>query len=245
MKQSLKAELTKLFTTRGTLGLLAGEVAVVLLTTLSTVASAKSDMLVGPLHEQVFFLLVSINVGIFSLIIGMKSITDEFRYSTIVHAFLSDPSRRRTLVAKAASAALTAGAFATISAGVMVAASISLASMKGGSLSLSGSDLGAIGGFVLANALWAVVGLGVGSVVRSQVPAIVGGIVWVLVIENLGSGFLGDAGAYMPGQAAYGLARALDTDSALDVMTAGLVFGLYAVVFFALGLTSIRRRDVA
>jgi ABC-2 type transport system permease protein len=98
---------------------------------------------------------------------------------------------------------------------------------------------------VLANALWAVVGLGVGSVVRSQVPAIVGGIVWVLVIENLGSGFLGDAGAYMPGQAAYGLARALDTESALDVMTAGLVFGLYAVVFFVLGLTSIRRRDVA
>jgi ABC-2 type transport system permease protein len=245
MKQSLKAELAKLLTTRGTLGLLAGEVAVVLLTTLSTVASAKSDQLVGPLHEQVFFLLVSINVGIFSLIIGMRSITDEFRYSTIAHAFLSDSGRRRTLGAKAASAALAAGTFATISAGVMVAASLSLASMKGGSLSLSGSDLGAIGGFVLANALWAVVGLGIGSVVRSQVPAIVGGIVWVLVIENLGSGFLGDAGAYMPGQAAYGLARALDTDAALDVTTAGLVFALYAVVFFGLGLASIGRRDVA
>lgn len=244
MSRTLKAEWLKLVTTRALYGLLAGEIAVVLLTTSSTVMSSKGASLTGPIHEQVFFLLVSINVGLFSLLIGMRRVTDEFRNETIAHAFLADPRRRRTIVAKAAIAGLVAALLAGISALVMTGVALPLATTKGGALSFTGADLSATAGFLLANALWGVIGVGVAAVVRHQVPAIVGGLVWVLVIENLGAGFLGDAGRYLPGQSAYALGRALEPDAALSPSNAASVLAIYAVMAFLLGLGFIRRRDV-
>lgn len=245
MGRALKAEILKLVTTRTIYGLLAGEIAVVLLTTASTVMSAKSAALTGAINDQVFFLLVSINVGIFSLIVGMRTVTDEYRYSTISHTFLSDPGRRRSLVAKAMAGALAAAALASVSAIVMVGVAVPLAAVKQGSLSFSGSDVSAVAGFVVANALWAVLGVGVAAVVRHQIPAIVGGVVWVLVIENLGSGFLGDAGRYLPGQAAYALARALEGGAALSSPAAGGVLAAYAAAALAIGAILVGRRDIA
>lgn len=244
MTRALKAELLKLLTTRAIYGLLAGEIGVVLLTTVSTVMSAKSTSLTGPIHNQVFFLLVSINVGLFSLIIGMRTMTDEFRHSTIAHSFLSDPKRRRTIVAKGVTGAVAAASLALLSAAVMVAVALPLASGKGGGLSFSGDDLGATAGFVAAQALWALVGVGIAAIVRHQVPAVVGGVVWILVIENLGSAFLGDAGRYLPGQAAYAFAKALD-GAALVPSTAAVVLTFYAAAGMLLGLMVVRRRDVA
>lgn len=242
--RSLKAELLKLVTTRSIYGLLAGEVAVVVLTTVSTVLSAKAGSLTGAINDQVFFLLVAINVGIFSLILGMRTVTDEYRHETIAHAFLSDPGRGRTVVAKAAAGALGASVLAAISLSVMIALALPLAGTKQGALALSAGDTGAFAGFIAGNALWAVIGVGVAAVVRHQIPAIVGGVVWVLVFENLGSGFLGDAGGYLPGQSAYALARALDAGSALAAAPAAGVMAVYAAGALLIGLGFVRRRDV-
>lgn len=245
MTRSLKAEWLKLLTTRAIYGLLAGEIGVVLLSTVSTVMSAQGDSLVGPIHGQVFFLLVSINVGLFSLIIGMRMVTEEFRHETIAHSFLADPKRIRTIVAKAGVGAATAAAFAALSAAVMIMVSIALASTKGGDLSLGEGDVSALAGFILANGLWGVIGVGIGALVRHQVPAVVGGIIWVLVIENLGSGLLRDAGAYLPGQSAYALARALDTPEALSQLPATALLSSYALLILAVGAALTRRRDVS
>lgn len=244
MGRALRAEILKIITTRTIYGLLAGEIGVVLLATASTVMSANSATLTGAINDQVFFLLVSINVGIFSLILGMRTITDEYRHSTIAHAFLSDSRRIKSLVAKGTAGALAAAALAGVSAIVMVGVAVPLAAVKQGSLSFSGSDVSAVAGFAVANALWAVLGVGVAAVVRHQIPAIVGGVVWVLVIENLGSGFLGDAGRYLPGQAAYALARALEGGAGLSSSAAGAVMAAYAVAAFAMGAIFVRRRDV-
>lgn len=244
MRRSFRAELLKLLTTRALYGVLAGEVAVVVLTAASTVASAKADTLTGALHDQVFFLLVAINVGLFSLIIGMRTVTDEYRHETIVHAFLADPKRRKTLVAKAVASAIAAVALSAVALAAMSLVAVPLASAKGGSFTVAGSDVSAAGGFLLANGLWAIVGVGVASLVRHQVAAIVGGVVWIYVVENLGAGFLGDAGAYLPGQAAYALAQAQANSTAVEPTAAAAVMTSYAVVLFLLALFVTRRRDV-
>jgi len=244
MHRSLRAELLKLVTTKATYGLILGAAAVVALTVASTIASSKSASLSGALHDQVFFLLTSINVGLFSLILGMRVVTDEYRNRTIVHSFLSDPGRNRTLAAKALASALAASVIAVASLIVMIAIALPLASAKGGTLALEGSDASAFGGFLLSNALWAVIGVGVGATIRHQVAAIVGGLVWVLVIENLGSGFLGDMGSYLPGQAAYALGNALDTAAALQPPAAATVMAIYALFAWLLGIAVTRVRDV-
>lgn len=244
MKRALRAEALKLVTTRTVMGLLLGEIAVVALTVSSTVASSKASSLTGPLHEQVFFLLTSINVGLFSLVVGIRVIADEFRYSTIAHSFLSEPRRWKTLIAKVLVAASAATALAAIALLVLVAIAIPLASGKGGGLTVASTDISAFLGFLFANALWAAIGVGFGALVRQQVAGIVGGLLWVLVVENLGSGFLGAAGRYLPGQAAYALSAALEGAEALDVTTAGMILASYALVAVSIGIVATVRRDV-
>src|ERR671914_969848 len=245
MKRSLRAEALKLFTTRGTYGLLLGAVLVVMLTVFSSIGDAVTINQIAALNDHVVFLLSSINVGLFSLILGMRAVTDEYRNGTIAHAFLSDPGRNRTVVAKAAAAAVAAAVIALMSLLGLVALSFPLAAAKGASLTLGDSDTSAFIGFVVANALWAVIGVGVGALIRQQVATVVVGLVWVLVIENLGAGFLGDASAYLPGQAAYAFTRALDNANGLDPSTGGVVFAAYALAFTSIGMAATRLRDVA
>jgi ABC-2 type transport system permease protein len=244
MTRSLRAEVLKLVTTRTLLWLLLGELLVVALTVFSTVASAKPDTLVGYLHEQQFTLLALINVGLFSLIVGLRAFTDEFRYSTIVQTFLSDPSRTTTLYAKVVAAVAAAAAMAAVSLAALAALALGLASAKGGHLYLSGADVTAGAGFVVANALWGAIGVGVGALVRHQIAAIVGGIVWVLVIENLGASFLGDAGSYLPGQLAHVFGQTLESTGSVGVPLAAAGMTAYATAALLAGAVALKRRDV-
>lgn len=122
---------------------------------------------------------------------------------------------------------------------------MALATAKGGELQPSSADVGAAAGLLLASALWAVLGVGVGALIRHQVAAIVGGLLWMLVVENLGAGFLGDAGSWLPGRAAYGMARAVEAGDLLDLPAAAALLSLYAFSFWAAGVVATRHRDVA
>lgn len=245
MTNMLRAEWLKLRTTRAFYGLIAGAVGVAVLGAFSTVASARVDTLTGPLHEQTFWVLASINIGLFALIVGIRAYTEEYRHRTIVHTLFADPRRKRSAVAKALVSGFGAVLLTAAATAAMVAVALAMAAAKGGSLQPDSSDAAAAGGLLGAAALWGVVGVGVGALVRHQVAAIVGGLVWVLVIENLGAGFLGDGGSYLPGQTAHSLARASEAGDLLAVPVAAGVLGAYAAILWAAGVTATRRRDVA
>lgn len=240
----VRAEWLKLRTTRSFYGLVAGAVGVAALGGFSTVASASAESLTGPVHEQTFWVLASINIGLFALILGIRSYTEEYRHRTIVHTVFADPHRRKSAVAKAVVSAGAAIILTAIATAVMIGIALAMASAKGGGLAVESSDAGAIAGLLGAAALWAVLGVGIGALVRHQVAAIVGGLVWVLVIENLGTGFLGDGGAYLPGQAAHALARATEVGNLLAVPVGAGLFAGYALVFWAGGVAATRRRDL-
>jgi ABC-2 type transport system permease protein len=121
---------------------------------------------------------------------------------------------------------------------------IGLSTAKGGGLTPSNGDAAAAAGFLAANALWSAVGVGVGVLVRHQVPAIVGGIVWVLVIENLGISFLGDAGPYLPGQLAQALAGTTTSPDSVTAPVAAATLTAYATVALLVGQVIVKRRDV-
>lgn len=245
MKGMLKAEWLKLRTTRAFYGLIAGATAVATLGGFSTVASAHMDSLAGPLHAQTFWVLASINIGLFALILGIRAYTEEYRHGTIVHTLFADPHRRRNALAKAVVSASAAVLMAAVAMAAMIGVVLAMASAKGGNLSLDASDAGPITGLLGAAALWAVLGVGIGALIRHQVAAIVGALVWVLVIENLGAGFLGEGASYLPGQAAHALARATEVGNLLAVPGAIAVLGGYALALWGAGVAATRRRDVA
>jgi ABC-2 type transport system permease protein len=244
MSALLRAELVKLATTRTGYGLLAGAVAVVGLATFSTISSMARQDLSGPLHTQPFFILASINIGLFAVLLGIRSVTDEFRHETIVTTVLATRSRAATLAAKSVVAVVAAVALAVITLAAMVAVALLVGSAKGGQLAVAGSDVSAMAGLVAGGAFWALIGVSVGALVRHQVAAIVGALLWVLVVENLGAGLLGDAGRYLPGQAAHALAQATEAGSLLAVPVAVVALGAYAAVLWASAATMLARRDV-
>ncbi|HEX2089926.1 MAG TPA: hypothetical protein VHI54_08395, partial [Actinomycetota bacterium] len=236
----------KLTTTRGTFGLIAGAAVVASLGAFSTITSGEPTTLGGELRDQQSFFLASLNLAMFALVAGIRSFTDEFRHGTIVPTFLVAPGRGRVLLAKSGAAAVNGAVLVIAAQAVMLAVSIPLLGMKGVTPGWSSGDVLAGAGLVAAGAFWSMIGVGVGALVRHQVAAIVGGLVWILVVENLGAGFLRDAAQFLPGQAAHGLARV--TANGVDVLSApaaAVVLALYAIGAGLFGLLALVRRDVA
>ena len=59
------------------------------------------------------------------------------------------------------------------------------AGARGAAPSLSGDNLRVLGGAWAALVIYAVIGVGVGALLRNQVGAIVGALVYLFVVENI------------------------------------------------------------
>ena len=105
---------------------------------------------------------------------------------------------------------------------------------------------GALAGAVAA-ALWAAIGVGVGALVRNQVPTTIGLCAWLLFVEGL---LVGDVagvtkiGRFGPGAAA----AALSGQDPGELLAPGV--GLLLLVFYAaaasvVGLLATTRRDMS
>jgi ABC-2 type transport system permease protein len=240
----LRAEVLKLTTTRTAAALLLGAAAVAALTAFSTSGSAEPSSLSQPLHEQQGFLLASINLGLFALVLGARSFTDEFRHGTLAWTLLSVNQRGLVVASKAAVAAGAAAAMAFVSVITLVAVASGVTVGKGARLGLDDTDVMATAGLIAGAAAWAVVGVALGAIVRHQVAAIVGALIWILVIENLAAGFLGDASRYLPGQAAHGLANATAAGDLLSPVAAAGLMSTFASVAVAAAVATLTRREL-
>jgi ABC-type transport system involved in multi-copper enzyme maturation permease subunit len=241
MRSLLRSELVKLASTRMVLWLLLGSLAVTVLSTWSTVANVGAESISGDLREQMFYLLAAVNLPVFAVVLGIRSITDEFRYGTVVVTVLGQQRRGRLLVAKAAVAAVAAAVVSAASVALMTGLALLLSAKAHGGLQVTVGDVGAMVGLVLGAAVWAVLGVAVGTLVRQQVAAVVGGVVWVLVVENLGGGLLGAAASYLPGQAVQAMAQ---LPGGLSTPAAAAVLAGYAALLGTAARMSLVHRDV-
>jgi ABC-2 type transport system permease protein len=240
-----RADARRLATTRTSWGLLLGAIAVVVIGTFSTISSMDPIHISGAMHDQPFYLLTSVNLGVFAVVFGIRIFTDEFRHGTIVPAALVTTSRRRLFLGKAVVAAMATAVGSAIALLAMVATAIATASMKGASLGVVSDDIGAFAGLIVGMAAWSAIGVAIGGIVRHQVAAIVGGVIWTLVAENLASGLVGNASAFLPGQSVHALA---DATQATGLATPTAALAVLAVYVLALGLgavVSLERRDLA
>jgi ABC-2 type transport system permease protein len=131
---------------------------------------------------------------------------------------------------------------ATVAAVVLV--SLIMAVSSGGEIIFHTSDLVPTVGLVGAMALWAVIGAGLGAIVRHQVAVVAGGLIWILMLENLGSGLLEERGRYLPGQTVHAMARTSEAVDLLNAGSAALLMVAYAAPFIAAALALTRRRDI-
>jgi ABC-2 type transport system permease protein len=116
----------------------------------------------------------------------------------------------------------------------------------------SGDKLGLLIGGTLTTALYAGLGVGLGLLVRNQVGALVGALLYVHVVEPLIGALMSLSNAlddimprYSLGAVGNGLAG-LDTenDQVLHQVPAGLLLTLYVAIFVIGGLVMMQRRDI-
>jgi ABC-2 type transport system permease protein len=246
---TFRAELFKHHTTRTALGLLAAMLGLVLLAvSLHGFGLAALNFDTTSKQVTILFGWGEVFGALFAALLGAMSITGEIRYGTIRPTFLITPERSRVVIAKVWAAMLIGAGFGLIAGAV--AASVGTAALKarGIDVLLDGGDYAlVIGGAAAASALWAAIGVGVGAVVRSQVPALVGIVVWLLFVENLlvgDVGGVGDLGRLLPGAAG----RAISGQDPATLVTPAIgviLLTFYAAAAAVAGSFAISRRDFA
>lgn len=247
MIAQLRAELLKQRSTPTNLGLLAAMLGLVLLVVLLHGFSLSAeDLGVRSLQLSEIFGRGAMLGALFAGLLGAMSITSEFRYGTIRPTFLTTPRRGRVVAAKVCASMLVGIAFGLIATAVTAGVGSAALTARGVDVQLDAGDFALlIAGGTVAAALWAAIGVGVGAVVRSQVPTVVGISTWLLFVEGLlvgDAGAVGDIGRYLPGalgNAASGQVPLLAPGLAV------LLLALYAAVAVAAGRVATIRRDVA
>jgi ABC-type transport system involved in multi-copper enzyme maturation permease subunit len=239
----LKAELLKIRSTRTTIGLVIGMIAIILLFSLLSGLLTKEPNLIS-VEDQRGVLGVGSLAGVFSALAGIMLVTSEYRYGTIIPTFLVSPRRSRVLAAKLAAGVLAGIVFGIIGEGLGFAIGYAAITGRGIHFALSGGQVALLLlGTVAGTALWGAIGVGLGAIVRTQVGAIIGLLAWGFVAENLLFAFVPGVGRFAPVHAQNAL-MGLTTDHLLHATPGGLVLLAWTAAIAAAGITVAARRDV-
>ena len=243
MIAQIRAELLKIRSTRTTIALLLGMLALILLFTLLTGLLTHPPGLMGKENQRELLSLGSL-AAVFSALAGTLLVTSEYRYGTIRPTILFNPARSHVLIAK-----VTAGALAGIAFGVLGEALGWLVGWlvldgRGINFALSGSDvlLLALGGLV-GVALWGAIGTALGTIIRNQVGAVITLLAWGFVIDNLLFGLVPAVGRYTPTRVSDAL-MGLKTHHLLSPGVGAIILIAWAIVLALSGIGLISQRDV-
>jgi ABC-2 type transport system permease protein len=246
MRPLLRAELIKLRTTRTFAGLAGAAIG------LSLLLAVLVSLLTEPTEQSVLIdVFASDTSGLFIVVLAVVGIGGEWRHRTITSSLLAAPDRLRFLAAKT---------LAFAAAGMLVSVLISIAVTVAGVAILSVRDLplpdagdlvALYGRNALVAALLGALGVGVGALVRNQVVAVVGLLVWWFAVEPTLLALVPSVGRFGPFVAlSTGLTDIPPEDAGLgdvDLLAPGLSALLLLAwigAAFAAGYALLRQRDV-
>jgi ABC-type transport system involved in multi-copper enzyme maturation permease subunit len=186
---------------------------------------------------------------LFALLLGLLMVTTEFRHKTVTTSFLVTPHRPRFVGAKLLTAAILGAALAVLMlAATLLGGGITLAA-QGGSFSDLVRQIPAVApGMILVFALFAILGVGVGSVLTNQVAAIIVSLGWFIILEGILVGLVNGAERWVPtgaATAASNLTRGQGAHFGLFNWWEGTLLMLaYGLVFAIIGSIILTRRDI-
>jgi ABC-2 type transport system permease protein len=243
MTAQIRAELLKIRTTRTTIGLVAGMMALIVLFTLLSGLLSHPSGLAGR-EDQRELLSLSSLTGVFAALAGVMLVTSEYRFGTIRPTFLFNPVRSHVLAAKVVAGASAGLAFGILGEAIGWALGYAVLEGRGITVVLSSGDillltLGGIAGV----ALWGAIGAALGAIIHNQVGAIIALLAWGLVVDNLLFGLAPSVGRFMPDRASDAL-MGLRVHHLLSPGAGALVLIGWAGTLAVVGLALSVRQDI-
>lgn len=256
----LRSEFVKFFTTRTWIWLLIGTVLLALLQpTLTLSFAGTTDPQTGlpvfpPIDDpmiQTMALSGASSATIFIAVLGVIGITAEYRHGTIVPTFLAAPVRWKVIVAKFLCYLVLGLAYAAVASLAVVALVWIWISAAGGSFTLGGNNPKVLVGTAISAALYGVIGVAVGALIRNQIGAVSGLLAYMFVVEPILGAIPAtrDVFKFLPGGAASALYTYAQPGVAepnlLEPLAGGLLLGGYALVLAAVAYAVSTRREVS
>ena len=246
MTHVINSELFKLRTTRTFIALVGTSLGIALIASILLAAFVNFNG--DDVANEILPVVIGPIVRAIALVIGILAVTNEFRHGTITPTLLVVPNRTKLMLAKLVSVLALALALGFLVGLIMIASSAAFGSFR--DFDTGGQALSIVLGSTFATALNAALGLGVGVLVRNQVGAIVGVLIYGFILEDL-IGLIPGVRDVLPqyglggvSNSLAGVGDALSGDDALSQPVAGLLLALYVMVIWAIGLLVMRRRDV-
>lgn len=248
MIRLVRAEFLKLRTTQVWFWLLLAAVAISALSVIGPLAS--SSVHTGPDVANMFAGASFAYLVIF--VLGVLGVTTEFRYQTITATVLQTPSRWSVMAAKMITYALLGLAYAVVCVVVQLAIALPWLNAKGIPYSLGSDHIPrALFGVFIVLALFGIVGLGIGAMLKNQIVAVTIGLVFLVVIQGILSAIPGVKRVYpyLPEGAIRAIVenRADTSINDLHLLSAGggvIVLLLWAFVPAIVGAAYSLNRDI-
>ena len=250
MTVALRAESRKLLTTQVWFWMFILQLGLTLLVACLVSAFSKTTDTGVPM-ESILNGTVGFSVLIAS-VLGVIGITGEYRHLTATPTFLSVPRRGTVIGAKLLTYFVAGLLLGAVAVAVSVAVAAPWLSARGFTVEL-GSDnaVRIIVGGIIASGIWGIIGVGVGALLRNQVAAVVGIVLYRFLIEGILSAIpkVQNTYPYLPGGATASLLQGTDTNNGapftlLSPWVGGLLLLGYGLVFAILGSMLTVRRDV-
>jgi len=194
--------------------------------------------------------LFSVGQGAGSVVavLGAIGLTTEFRHKTATATYLATPRRSRVVLAKLVTYPLLGIGYGLVCVAVTLLVALPWLAAKDIDVSLLGNGIPAtLTGVVAASALFGLLGVGLGALLRDQVGTVVVLLVYLFVAEPIVTRIetFSDWSLYLPGPAAGALTQvSLTNQDFLAPWQGGLALAGYGLVLAFAGARLTIRRDI-
>jgi len=180
------------------------------------------------------------SVGV--VLLGVMTMTSEFRHGIATVTFLQTPRRLRVLAAKSAAVIVVGSALAVVNLAVALAVGLPTGAVQP---SMLNGDVGLhVLGLVLAYPLYGALGVGIGALLIYQPVAVVLPIAWLLLEHGLADNLPRAVRPWSLNAVTSALANAGNVEAVLPVLAGGLALLGYAALLLSLGAARVLRRDI-
>jgi ABC-2 type transport system permease protein len=176
------------------------------------------------------------------LLLGVLTVTSEFRHGTATVTLLQTPRRLRVLAAKAAAVIVVGSALAVLNLAAALAVGLPTGAVQ---LSMLNGDVRLhVLGLVLAYPIYGALGVGIGALLIYQPVAVVLPLAWLLLEHGLADNLPSTVRPWSLSAVTSALANAGNVEAVLPVLAGGLALLGYAALLLSLGAARVLRRDI-